>query len=311
MQIKLWLFLPLLFLAALFLLVWRAAMASRKRRPTTASVAIGGVTDFFDTLGIGSFATTAALYKLGGQVADDMIPGTMMVGHTIPTILQAFIFMSLVRFDLGTLLALMAASVLGAWLGAGVVTRLPKRYVQVGVGVAMLASAGLMTFAQLRPSSLTGEALGLSAVALWLGVIGSFIIGSVTAVGIGSYAPSMVLYSLLGLSPLAAFPVMMGSAAFLMPVSSMRFCRAGKFEAPASIGLTLGGIPAVLAAAIFVKSLPVYRLRWLVVGVVLFAAALLLYSAWQSRRTRNAKAQIACAEASFCDEGTQALRDTD
>jgi uncharacterized membrane protein YfcA len=82
----------------------------------------------------------------------------------------------------------------------------------------------------------------------------------------------MILVSLLGMSPAAAFPIMMGSCAFLMPVAGVRFMRASAYAPRAALGLTIGGLPAVLAAALVVRSLPLEALRWLVLAVVILTA---------------------------------------
>jgi uncharacterized membrane protein YfcA len=89
----------------------------------------------------------------------------------------------------------------------------------------------------------------------------------------------MILVSLLGMNPTAAFPIMMGSCAFLMPVGSLRFIREESYHFRAALGLAIGGVPAVLLAALIVKSLPLWAVRWLVIAVVLYAAATLLRSA--------------------------------
>ena len=86
------------------------------------------------------------------------------------------------------------------------------------------------------------------------------------------------------MNPLAAFRIMMGSCAFLMPIGGLRFIRRGRYKLPAALGLTLGGIPGVLVAAFIVKSLPIVWLRWLVVVVVVYAAILMLVSARRSLR---------------------------
>ena len=90
--------------------------------------------------------------------------------------------------------------------------------------------------------------------------------------GIGLYAPCMILVSLLGMNPTAAFPIMMGSCAFLMPVSSVRFVRTRTYHAQAALGLALGGLPAVLIAAYLVRSMPLGAVRWLVVAVVVYTS---------------------------------------
>src|SRR5690242_17254640 len=109
--------------------------------PTPSHLAIGFVTNFFDTLGIGSFATTTSAYKLLRLVRDEYIPGTMIVGHTLPVVAQAFIFMTVIRIDPVMLVSMIVAMVIGGWLGAGIVSGLPKHLIQIGMGTALLLAA--------------------------------------------------------------------------------------------------------------------------------------------------------------------------
>jgi hypothetical protein len=127
------------------------------------------------------------------------------------------------------------------------------------------------------------DTLGIGA-RLALGLAGNFALGALMTLGIGLYAPCLILVSLLGMSPVTAFPIMMGSCAFLMPVGSVRFLRAGSYDLRAAIGLTVGGIPAVLIAAYLVKSLPLDAVRWLVVVVVIYTAGMMLRSAAREGR---------------------------
>ena len=272
------------------LLVFAAVMFSatllvqaKKRgqlRPSGEAVLLGAITNFFDTLGIGSFAPTTAWLKLRKLVPDSFIPGTLNTGHAVPAITQALIFITLVEVDTGLLVSCIAAAVLGAVLGAPWVVRLPVRVVQGFVGAALLVAAGLYAMANLQLLPLGGDALALPA-GLWLIAIAiHFVLGALMTFGIGMYAPSLILLSLMGLNPQAAFPIMMGACAFLMPVSGMRFVRAERIDLRVVLGVALGGVPAVLLAAFVVKSLPLTTLRWGVVAVVLYAAALLLRSAF-------------------------------
>lgn len=266
--------------------------------PKPVETAIGFVTNFFDTLGIGSFAPTTSLFKFLRLVPDERIPGTLNVGHTLPTIVEAAIYITIISVVPLTLIALIVAAVVGAWLGAGVVSRLPRRYVQIGMGAALLAAAVLFILSNLRGSyfGLTGDALGLTGTRLIIGVVVSFCLGALMTIGIGMYAPAMILVSLLGMNPKAAFPIMMGSCAFLMPIASLRFIRYEAFSMRAALGLTLGGIPGVLIAAYIVKSLPLTYVRWLVVVVVLYAAIAMLRSALQrSARSDAADEEFAAA----------------
>jgi uncharacterized membrane protein YfcA len=283
-----WLFVALG--AFTFFLVW-AWLRGKERAPGVPSLFelfLGMVTNFFDTLGIGSFAPTASVFKFRHMVPDEKIPGTLNVGHALPTLLEAFLFIAIVKVDIVTLVLLMTASVAGAWFGAGIVARWPRRWVQIGMGIALLAAAGFFLMSNLNLFPAGGTALILQHWRLLAGVIGSLMLGALMTLGIGLYAPCMILVSLLGMDPKAAFPIMMGSCAFLMPVASARFIRAGSYSPRASLGLALGGLPGVLIAALIVKSLPLTAVRWLVVVAVIYAAFTMLRSA--ARRPVSAAA---------------------
>ena len=271
-----------------------AASGEPAAAPRPGGVATGFVANFFDTLGIGSFATTTAIFRHWRMVRDERIPGTLNVGHTLPTIAQAFIFTTLVPVDARTLVAMIAASVLGAWLGAGVVARLPRRGVQVGMGLALVGAAALMATQALNVIPGGGTLLRLDGARFALGLAGNFLLGALMTIGIGLYGPCMILVSLLGMNPTAAFPIMMGSCAFLLPIASARFIRARAFDPRAALGLLLGGVPAVLVAAFIVKSLPLTYVRWLVVVVVTYTAAMLLRTA---RRAPDAAIAAVATEA--------------
>jgi uncharacterized membrane protein YfcA len=269
-----------------FCAFWAVELTRRARwqAPTWYQGLVGFVANFFDTLGIGSYATTTALYRPWRVVADEKIPGTLTVGHTFPTIAQAFIFTTIIEVDMLTLWLLIGMSVLGAWLGATVVTRLPRRGVQIGMGLALLAAVGLILYKLLHGDPAAVGTSGLDGWLLGVALVGNFIIGALMTIGVGAYAPIMIMVSLLGMNPKAAFPIMMGSCAFLMPIAGVRFIRTGRYDPRASMGLALGGIPAVLLAAFVVKELPLTVVRWLVVVVVLYTSASML---WAARRAEG------------------------
>jgi uncharacterized membrane protein YfcA len=244
-----------------------------------ADLGIGFGTNFFDTLGIGSFAPTTAIFKFLKRMPDEEIPGTLNVGQALPTLTEALIFIAIIAMDLTTLIPMIVAAVVGAWLGAGLVTRAPRRLIQIGMGVALLIAAGLLLAKNLEWLPADGTAVGLHGVTLVFAVIVNGLLGALMMVGVGLYAPCLVLVTLLGMSPIAAFPIMMGSCALLMPVGGVRFVRARRYSPAAALGLTLGGIPGVLGAAYLVRSLSIEWLHWLVLGVVLYAAVLMLLSA--------------------------------
>jgi uncharacterized membrane protein YfcA len=285
---KTWLFFALGGFTLFFIGSWIAAISRRngseRVKPSLVEAAIGFVTNFFDTLGIGSFATTTSMYKIWRCVRDEVIPGTLNVGHTLPSIAQAFIYIAIVQVDMTTLILLILAAVAGMWLGAGVVAKLPRRAIQIGMGIALLVAAVLTIMTIFNKKAGGGDALALRGALLVTAIIGNFILGSLMSLGIGLYGPCLIMISLLGMNPIAAFPIMMGSCAFLMPSGSTRFIRKGRYNLSAALGLTLGGIPAVLIAAFFVKSLDLYYVRWLVVIVVVYTAFMLLRSAQVEKR---------------------------
>ena len=268
-----------------FVVAWvRHLRGTAPGRPSPLEAFVGFITNFFDTLGIGSYAPTTSLFKLKGLVPDERIPGTLTIGHSLPTVTQAFIFITLVTVAPATLIGLIAAAVAGAWLGAGTVAAWPRRNIQIGMGVALLAAAGLFVLTNLGIAPGGGEALGLSGVKFAVGLAGSFVLGAMMTIGVGYYGPCMIMISLLGMNSKTAFPIMMGACAFLMPISGLKFMRAGSYAPRPALGLAAGGIPAVLIAAFIVKELPLATVRWLVVVVVLYSATQMLRSAYAEAR---------------------------
>src|SRR5512141_1804020 len=251
--------------------------------PRSENLLLGFVTNFFDTLGIGSFAPTTAYLKFRRTVADELIPGTLNAGHAVPTITQAIIFVTAIDVAPSTLVPMVLAAVAGAWLGAGVVARMNRRAIQLGMGIALLVAAALFTLKVVGLLPPGGDARDLAGAALVFAVAVNFALGALMTLGIGLYAPCLMLVSLLGMNPIAAFPIMMASCALLMPIATVRFFREKKFDRATALALAIGGVPGVLVAAYVVKSLPLQWLYWLVVTVVLYAAVLMLRSALAER----------------------------
>ena len=268
----------------------RAAHKRGELKPNVEAIGLGAVTNFFDTLGIGSFAPTTAYMKIRKMAPDSYFPAILNAGHALPTVAQALVFITLVEVDPVLLISCIAASVAGAIVGAPIVQRSPVRLVQGVVGIALLIAAALYAMRNLGIGPEGGEALTLPTALFAIAVGAHFLMGVLMMFGIGLYAPSLIVLSLLGLNPTAAFPIMMGSCAFLMPISSLRFVGSDRIYLRIVLGLAIGGIPAVLLAAFVVKSLDLVTLRWLVVAVVLYAAALLLRSAFQKKPEASAAA---------------------
>ena len=252
-------------------------------------LAIGFFANFFDTLGIGSFAPLTALLKGFKQTEDRVMPGTLNVGCTIPVILEAFIFISVIEVEPITLVSMLITATIGAWIGAGVVAKMSEKKIQKTMGIALIVTAVLMLLGKFELMPTGGEDLGLTGMKLIVAIVGNFIFGALMTAGIGLYAPCMVLVYLLGMSSRVAFPIMMGSCAFLMPVASIKFIKEGAYDRKASMGITLGGVIGVFIAAYIVKELPLNALEWLVIFVVLYTASTMLRSAMKKNEVSDIK----------------------
>ncbi len=237
-----------------------------------ALYSIGAFTNFWDTLGVGSFAPTTAIFRKWRLVPDERIPGTLNIGHTLPTIAQAFIYTKIVEVDPMTLVYMILAASIGSYIGSGLVSGWPRQRVQAVMGTVLLFGGVIILMRTTGWMPAGGDAIGLTGMNLALGVLGNFALGALMTIGVGLYGPCMVLIFLLGMSPKVAFPIMMGSCAFLMPVASYRFAKKDFFDLRAAVGLAIGGIPLVLIAAYIVKSLPIEVMNYLVVAVVLYTS---------------------------------------
>src|SRR5579872_3528415 len=259
-------------------IVWvRATRRNRwPVRPSTGDVVIGGVTSFLDTLGIGNYAQITALFKLRSHPPDELIPGTLNVGNAV-----GIFFSSAVQVEPTLLMAMVISSGAGAWIGASIVSRMRRRLIQLFMGVALLLAAGFFTMTNLGIIPPSGSAMGLAGWRFMLATLANFVLGALMCVGIGNYAPSIALLAFLGMHPIAAYPIMMASDGVLIPVASLGFLRSGRFAPAVAVGLTVGGIVGTLAAFPLVKMLADHLtlMRWVVTGVITYAAIAMLNSA--------------------------------
>lgn len=235
---------------------------------------IGFITNFLDTLGIGSFATTQAGFKFTKSSPDETMPGTLNVGDTIPVVTEFVLFVGLIEVDELTLVLMIGGAILGAVIGAGIVSKWPVKLVRIALGCALLGLAFVMgcRLLQIGPFGLQGTATALTGGKLVVGVLINTLLGALMTVGVGLYAPCMALVSALGMNVSAAFPIMMGSCAFLMPSAGIKFVKEGKYDRKASVLLTIGGVIGVLFAYFIVKSLPLTTLTWIIIVVMIYTS---------------------------------------
>ena len=287
---------PLVLVAFAFsVLLVRACLAAGAMRPRVEALLMSAVSNFFDTLGISSFATTLAWMRVRRLVPDRLIPPTLVAGYTLPTLLQSGVFLALlgVKVDPVLLVGCIAAMLAGGLVGARLVTRTPVRIVQAIIGVALLLAAAFFTLANLKLMPVGGTATGLPPGLMAVTIAAHFVLGILINFGVGNYAPTLAMLSLFGMDPRLAFPIMASAGAFCIAGASFRLVRReAELDLRVVLGMAVGAIPAVLIAAFAVREMPLEWLRWLVVAVVTYAAITLLYAA-----STGTTSTIAAAEA--------------
>jgi uncharacterized membrane protein YfcA len=261
-------------------LLWNAARV-KQLRPSGEAVVLGAVTNFFDTLGIGSFAPSIAWMRHRRLVPDRVIPLTLLGGYIVPVIVQALIFLTVlgVRVDPLLLLLCILAMVIGGFAGVPLAAGAPIRLVHGIVGAALLLAAFFYALANLGLMPPGGSATDLPMHWTIVAVVVHALLGVLLSFGVGNYAPTLAMLSLMGMDPRLAFPIMASAASFAGVAASARSIRLVDVNYRIVLGLALGAIPAVLVAALIVKEMPMTMLRWLVVVVVSYAGVSLLRSA--------------------------------
>jgi uncharacterized membrane protein YfcA len=280
---------PLTLAILFFAVVLIRTAIDRRTGPNVEAIVLGAVVSFFDTLGIGSFAPTAAWLKFRKLVSDRLLPPTMLVGLTPPAMTESIIFLILlgVMVDPVLLFGSAIAVLLGGLLGAPLVARARVWIVQSVVAVGLLLAAAAYTATNLHLFPGGGAAAGLSPTLTIIAIVASFGFGILLNFGVGNYAPTLVMLSLMGMDPRLCFPVMAAGAALMGAGAGARHIQLGTIDLKIVLGLAVGGIPAVFVAAFVVKTMPVETLRWLVIVVVLYAAAVMLRAAVLGRREHH------------------------
>ena len=254
--------------------------------PRVEAVILSLIVNFFDTLGIGSFAPTTAWLKFRKLVPDRLIPPTMLVGLGPPTLAESIIFLLLlgVKVDPILLIGCSVSVLLGGLIGAPLVARTRVWVIQLVVAVALLIAAGLYGLTNLHMMPGGGTASTLPMTLTIIAIVANFLFGVLLNFGVGNYAPTLVMFSLMGMDPRLVFPIMATGGALTVAGAGARHIAIGEIDMRIVIGLALGGIPAVLVAAFLVKQMPLEMLRWLVIVVVLYAAAIMFRASMIGRK---------------------------
>ncbi|MFB2888799.1 TSUP family transporter [Aeromonas veronii] len=285
-------------LVFIFMLVqacWRKKQSgSFETTPFWPVALIGGVANFLDTLGVGSFAVKTACYKQFKLIDDRVLPGTLNGQCVLPTVTQSLIFIGAVAVEPLTLISMMIAAAAGAAWGARHVASFDRQTIRLVMAISLLVVAGLIFAGLLGLFPVGGDAMGLSGYKLAIALLGNFIFGVLMNVGIGLFAPCMTLVYLLGMNPLAAFPIMMGSTAVLSVFSAGTFIRKGAFDAKAVLAVAIFGPIGVVLAAMLVKSMDMEMLKWLVAFIVIYTSWT-MYASW--RAARRSPVQLAVENA--------------
>ena len=282
---------PIVLSTLLFTIVLIKAAVENGSIPTAETIGLGAVVSFFDTLGIGCFAPSTAWLKFRRLVPDGLIPPTILVGLTITAVVESIIFLIRlgVRVDPVLLVGCVLACAMGGLIGAPLVHRTRVWIVQLVVAIGLLCAAVAygMTNLHLFPGGGTASSLTLALTII--AIVANFFFGVLLNYGVGNYAPTLVVLSLMGMDPRLCFPIMAGAAALMGAAAGIRHIQTGKLDLRVVVGLTIGGIPAVFVAAYIVVTMPLEVLRWLVLVVVLYAAAIMFRAAMLGRREHGAE----------------------
>jgi uncharacterized membrane protein YfcA len=263
----------------------RAAVQAGQLKLLPEPSLMSAITNFFDTLGIGSFAPTMAWMRFRRMVPDHRIPMTMLTGYTPSTFIQSLILLYLLGIGVDPILLIgcVVATATGAYIGVPLAVGSSVRTVQLLVAAALLLAALFYSLSNLNLMPAGGSASSLPTAQTLIAIGASFAFGVLLNFGIGNYAPTLALLSLMGLDPRLAFPIMASGSTLAGAAAATRLVKLADLDMRIVLSLVVGSIPGVLVAAFLVKEMPLTMLRWLVVVVVTYAAFSLLYTALRRR----------------------------
>jgi uncharacterized membrane protein YfcA len=264
---------------------WRELFKEPGRLLVQAPVSF--LLNFLSGFGVSDYVICTALYHKTGWAEPRKLPGTLNTQSTLPVLVFALAYLSSVQVDIRTLLPLLAADMLGAFLSPRLTMSLPVRRIRQILACGLLFAGCAILANKLELVAVGGQATSLQGFKLAAGVICYFIIGALKAMGVASYPLAMTATFFLGLHPLVSYPLMMGGGALAAPLILIRYVKLdGYMRKLTLLGATVG-VAGGAIAVFTVKTLDISLLQWLVVGVVFYAATDILLTLRRARRAEQ------------------------
>lgn len=242
------------------------------------------------TLGISDFAISMAVYPKTKWVTAKKMPGTLNVQVAIPAAVMALAFINSIKIDVLTLVVPIVCQMTGSYLSPRYVVKLPANTIKRVMAVGLFISAGFILAGKFGIMPTGGDATGLRGVKLVILGACTFIWGALNNIGIGSYSTTMATVYALGLSPVAAFPIMMGSSGFSVPIGSMQFVKLKAYNRKISLFTSTIGSLAVLVGVFFIKSLDLSTVQWVVVAVIIYSAISMMRDSFKENEKKEESA---------------------
>ncbi len=233
---------------------------------------LGFVSEFLSTMSISDYAINTVVYRTTKYVKDELIPPTLNTEATIPCMVMALAYITTVKCDFVTLVVLIIAQTLGAYFSPKFVSKLPADTIRWFMGAGLGVAAIMIVGNQLNIFGGSGNAMGLSGVKLVIAAVAMFCLGACNNIGIGAFAPTTALIYALGVSPLVAFPIMMGACACSMAVGSTEYIKLENYARKPTLFFLVPATLGVLCAAFVVTNIDLYYLKWIVCGVVCYSS---------------------------------------
>lgn len=223
-------------------------------------------------LGISDYAISEAVYPKTHWVPTKKLPGTLSVQCTIPAAIMALAFVKSVKLDILTLIIPIICQALGSYIFPRFAVRLPVKTIKRIMAIGLLLAGFFIVAGKVGWVPAGGAATGLHGWKLLVLALLTFLAGCLNTIGIGSYSIVMVTVYMLGMNPIASYPIMMGASGFSVPLGSSQFVKMGAYSRKISLFTSIFGSLGVLVAVFFVKNLNISVLQWIVVVVVVYSA---------------------------------------